>query len=60
MVWIAFSFLAKGVIHTTIVQTQVDFQRRVGFVNIDEPHMTRYDLIFSVTCASCLTIIYLH
>ena len=33
---------------------------RNRLVNIDEPHMTRYDLIFSVACASCLTIIYLH
>ena len=33
---------------------------RNRLVNIDEPHMTRYDLIFSVAFASRLTIIYLH
>ena len=33
---------------------------RNRLVNIDEPHMTRYDLIFSLTNASRLTIIDLH
>ena len=33
---------------------------RKRLVNIDEPHMTQHDLIFSLACASRLTIIYLH
>ena len=33
---------------------------RNRLVNIDDPHMTRYDLIFSLTCASRLTIIDLY
>ena len=48
--------------HTTIVQTQVDFvdfHCRVEnqLVNIDEPHIIWYDLIFFPTSVSRLTIL---
>ena len=53
---------ALWLVHTTIGTNSSWLPKtsRNRLVNIDESHMTRYDLIFSVACASCLTIIYLH